>query len=409
MKQKNTKAWLVFIAATCFVGGSVGVMINCTGIIFTAIIGEFGFRSGDLSIYYTIRGLVQAFTVAIMMKPAQKNPRFWLPFMGFLSLMGYVTMPFYSQLWHWYRAAVIVGIGMSCPFVFVPIVINNWFKKRNGLLIGIAMGASGLAGAVLSPVLSNLISLYGWRFTVVFQGILGAGLMIIPSYLWMNMTPEELGLKPYGYDENAVAAAVTGRQTGEKAPIPGYIFIISTGAILCSMLTLQFMNQIPLFATSVGFSLTVGAMMSSYCMIGNVAGKTIFGVLADKIGVYATTFSFLGIIGASFVMLIFGQGSTGVLCAACLMFGFAFSMSSTAPSLIYLKIYGDNYKGKLSGFQAANNVLVAVSSALIPYIFDFTGSFTPVFAIALLGVARSVAGFVYVIRNTGESPARIKA
>lgn len=400
MREQTGRHWLVFVAATCFVGGSIGVLVNCTGIIFTAIISEFGFRSGDLSIYYTIRGLMQALSVAFVVKTASKKPRLWLPVIGVTAMLCFVTMPFYTQLWHWYASAVVAGICMSCPFVLVPVIINNWFKKNNGMLIGIAMGASGLAGAVLSPVLSNLIAAHGWRFAVVFQGLLGGALMALPSLLWAHMSPDDLGLKPYGYTESAMAGQASVAGAGGKSAVPGYIFLVSTRAILMSMLTLQFMNQIPLFATSIGYTLTVGAMMSSCNMIGNVTGKTLFGIAADRIGAYRTTFLFLGVIGASTLVFIFGQGSAVALYVACLMFGFSFSMSSTAPALIYPQIYGDDYKGKLSGFQAANNILVALSSSLIPYIYDFTGSFTPVFVIAALGVAGSVAGFVFVINRT---------
>ena len=53
-KSKFHYAWLILIAAICIQGGIIGILVNCTGVIFSAIIKDLGFRSGDLSIYYTI-------------------------------------------------------------------------------------------------------------------------------------------------------------------------------------------------------------------------------------------------------------------------------------------------------------------------------------------------------------------
>ena len=78
MQEKQGKfhyAWLILIAAICIQGGIIGVMVNCTGVIFSAIIEDLGFRSGDLSIYYTIRAFLQAAACGITTKLfLNKNP-----------------------------------------------------------------------------------------------------------------------------------------------------------------------------------------------------------------------------------------------------------------------------------------------------------------------------------------------
>ena len=54
MQEKSNKihyAWWILVAAVAIQGGIIGIMVNCTGVIFSAIIEDLGFRSGDLSIY----------------------------------------------------------------------------------------------------------------------------------------------------------------------------------------------------------------------------------------------------------------------------------------------------------------------------------------------------------------------
>ena len=43
-------AWFILLVCLGIMGGLVGILLNCTGIIFTEIIKEFGFRTGDLAI-----------------------------------------------------------------------------------------------------------------------------------------------------------------------------------------------------------------------------------------------------------------------------------------------------------------------------------------------------------------------
>ncbi len=199
MQEKQSKfhyAWLILIAAICIQGGIIGIMVNCTGVIFSAIIEDLGFRSGDLSIYYTIRAFLQAAACGVTTKLfLNKNPKLVMTGLATLGLAGYVGMYFYTDLWQWYLSGVLVGICMSCVLVVIPVVLNNWFAVKNGMVIGIAMAASGLAGAVFSPVLSSLIITMGWRKTAVFNGAVAFLLIAVPSLLLLVRTPEEMGDK----------------------------------------------------------------------------------------------------------------------------------------------------------------------------------------------------------------------
>ena len=63
-----------------------------------------------------------------------------------------------------------------------PVLIDSWFKKHNGLAVGIMMAAVGLFGTVLQPLTGGLIAGSGWRqaYFVVGGAVLLAG---IPAVL----------------------------------------------------------------------------------------------------------------------------------------------------------------------------------------------------------------------------------
>lgn len=392
-QTKNNRAWIIFATCICLSAGGIGLFMNCTGIIFTAVIDEFGFRSGDLSVYYTIRFLTQAAVVGMLTKRALSKPKLWLPIMAVCGFLNFALMTTYTKLWQWYISSVLAGIAMCCIFVVIPILINNWFNKFNGLLIGISMSASGGMAALFSPVVSKLIAAHGWRFAALVLGGCGALLMAVPAFLFINMTPEELGLKPYGYtpaDENASAS-----KTEERFNVPLYLFPILSVSIIGGVMMSQFSNQIPIFAISINYTLAIGASMSSFCQVGNLLGKTVFGILADKLGIFKTAYLIMAVSSASYILFLFAQGSVPLLCLACCCFGISFSLGTTAPSLLLRAVYGEEYKVKMPQFQSVNNIITAALASVIPYIYDFTGSFTVVFVGALVGLSLAFAGYCY--------------
>ncbi len=382
MQEKKSKihyAWLILIAAICIQGGIIGILVNCTGVIFSAIIKDLGFRSGDLSIYYTIRAFLQAAACGTTTKLfLNKNPKIVMTGLAALGLAGYVGMYFYTDLWQWYFSGILVGICMSCVLVVIPVVLNNWFAVKNGMVIGIAMAASGLAGAVFSPVLSSLIVSMGWRKTAVFNGVSAFLLIALPSLLLLVRAPEEMGMKPYGWDQVKKEETTRKETVTEKKSynMPASMFYMCAFSIIVAGIMTQFGNQLPMLAQSVGFSISVGAMVTSCNMVGNVFGKLAIGVLADKIGIFKSVNITSVIIAASTIMLMFSGTSPVMMYAGALLLGLVYSMGTTVPPLVFVEVYGpDEYKTHLSRFQSYNSVVMALASSALPYIYDFTGSF----------------------------------
>lgn len=181
--EQNTRfhrAWLILVAMVMVYAGFMGITLNCIGVLFQAIRTDLGFRAGDLSLFYTIRSLtssaVMPFAVSLFFK---RNSRVVLGTLGTLTCAGIAAMCWFDRLWQWYAAAVLMGVGSSCSMVVIPIVLNNWFHKRNGLAIGLAMAGSGVAGAIFSPALSGMITSLGWRQAALLMALVSF-LLIVP-------------------------------------------------------------------------------------------------------------------------------------------------------------------------------------------------------------------------------------
>ena len=155
------------------------------------------------------------------------------------------------------------------------------------------------------------------------------------------------------------------------------MFVISTFGLIVAGVMTQFGNQLPMLAQSVGYTIQVGAMVTSFNMVGNVAGKLLIGVMADKIGIFPSVNLTSVVIAASTVMLMFSGANPVMMYAGALLLGMVYSMGTTVPPLVYMEVYGpDEYKLHLSRFQSYNSVVMALASSGLPYIYDFTGSFS---------------------------------
>jgi len=378
-------AWFNLVALCLMMAGTIGLFVNCNGVIFNAILADLGFKSGDLSIFYSVRQITAAFTVLVTVKLYLKGWGHKLV-AGLAALLA-VSVGAYSlcsQVWHWYILGFFVGVGQSSFHAIVPLVINRWFHKNNGFAIGLAMAASGVGGMVANPLISKLIIAIGWRNTSLC--VMAAGLLIVvPAALFiMKDDPEPLGAIPYGMDEKekAVASSTnTTTKSGSSLSIPGYFFFLCIFYAICGGSSMGHTNQVALFTQSLNYDLTISGYMTSFCMGGNLLGKVAVGMLADRLGVFRATKISLAIVFCCFVcFLSFTDFLPGLLLgSACL--GVAYAVYSM-PSLLCLKIYGpDKYKYILAKVSAAYALSNAIFSTSIGFLYDFFGSFAPSFVI----------------------------
>ncbi len=399
MKSKNFP-WKIVIAAMLIQGGAMGVVANTQGILFSAIIRDLGFRAGDLSLYYLIRSIISALTVTFTTRLFfKKNHRVVIGILGCMYTLSVAAMSLFSHLWQWYISAALSGIGMSCLMVILTIILNNWFASNNGTIIGITLSSSGVVGAVFSPFLSRCITSFGWRISAVIIGAISFCMIVLPGVFMLTPTPEEEGKVPFG-------------ETGEKKVVekqvmrnvPGYIFFVCLLAIGGTASLAQFNQQLPTFAQSLGYSLAVGAALTSCSMIGNLSGKVILGMMIDKLGVYRAAVTLSLIIGFSFVLFFFGSANPYLLYAAGICYGTCYSIGGVLLSILLLNIYGaKTYRDYVSRMSAMNAFIGAFIGSAFPYIYDLSGSWNPVLIIAFLLCVTAAVIYIWLSRQKFET------
>lgn len=393
--RKGNFPWAILIGGLLFQGAFVGILTNGTGLVISAIILDRGFTAGALSPYYTIKMLAGAATITTMTSLYFRwGAKKYLTLMATVCCVSFGAMALFTEPWHWYVDAVVIGVFSGNAMMLVPCIINNWFQKYNGVITGTVMAASGLTGAAISPICSKWISAFGWEKTAVLIGVIVGVLCIFSAWFLLRLRPSDCNGTPYGEGEQVHSRQKSG-QSSFGSTKPGLLMVTCTGMLLSGVVMVQLTNYFPLYATSIGFDLQIGAVMTSCIMVGNVVGKFSAGALSDRIGPWKTGICVIAAVAAAMGILMTEPGSQLFLYGASALFGLTYSVSTVLSSLVCLDAFGsETYAKRLSKITAFNTLMGAGCNFLVADIYDKTASFRLVF---LLGIVLCCSSMCFAI------------
>ena len=192
-----------------------------------------------------------------------------------------------TQVWELYILAVIVGIcSATCGTVVQGIVLNNWFVSRKNLAFTMGSFVSTIYLLIMTPVLTYLISVAGWRQTMFMLSWLTL-ILGIPCSLIMKAKPQDVGLKPYGFDKcskrNTNSKTVNNSKRLKKLWL-SQPFILT----LIFFIAITFasnMNQLfPTYAVKVGFGAAIGGLMETIMTGIDILVTPVFAITTEKFG-----------------------------------------------------------------------------------------------------------------------------
>ncbi|KAF9144703.1 hypothetical protein BGX30_011724 [Mortierella sp. GBA39] len=82
--------------------------------------------------------------------------------------LSLVLAAFSTQVWQLYLTqGLLYGAGTSMTYFASMTLPSQWFTKNRGLVTGIAISGGGIGGLWISPVVSKLLDIKGFRFTML--------------------------------------------------------------------------------------------------------------------------------------------------------------------------------------------------------------------------------------------------
>lgn len=382
-------AWWIMLAC-CAISSCMGFVTVAGGNFYRPVAVELGVGVGQLALYMTVMSLTMAALFSTAGKLLAKNLKWSLLIGGLLQYIPYGLMSCFTNVYQFYVAGFFIGVGSSITlFMAVPILINMWFVEKKGLAMGIAMGFSGVAGAIASMIAGFTIPAFGWRMSYVILAVIGCSIFV-PMVFFLVKTPQEKGVLPYGYqavnsDTMVCQTAVTEEKSLPPADVKrALICMLLCGSALAVASALG--TQVSAFSTGhFGLSVGMAATMVSISTIGTLVGKISLGAIDDRFG-HAFAFVLgIGLIVISQILLLAVKGTTVLLMGSVFLTGLALTTYTILLPLLTGAIFGQkDYSKYWAYIMSAGSIIGAFATPIYGAMFDKTGEYTLVFIVVIV-------------------------
>ncbi|QYH19812.1 MFS transporter [Corynebacterium aquatimens] len=124
---------------------------------------------------------------------------------GIIAAVGLIIFGLSTSLWMFYLAGIVIGVGVGLSAQYVPIVVvNRWFFRNKGTIMGVVLAGSGVGGMILGIGMPYLLDSVGWRAASFFLAAFMAAFTILPAIFLVRNSPLDYQIP--GYGETAVNA-----------------------------------------------------------------------------------------------------------------------------------------------------------------------------------------------------------
>lgn len=390
-EKRNWLPWLVLVGIIIVRGFATG--LNTVSSLFLAPVSkELGTGIGTLSIYYSIISVVQIIWFSYAGRLLNKYDVRWVSAAAVcLQTIAYAALGFMRHVTGWYVLAIPLAMGAGVLVNLLgPILVNRWFDKNTGTILGIQATFVGLFGAVLQPVTSNMIEVKGWRETYFSLGLSALCVMLLAAAFFIRNRPDEILT-----DKNIPSKKKDARGNSKTVSrsVVFYALIIFLFAVTGVAV---FVQHIPTYGTLLGYSMASIGIVLSFASIGNAIGSFFIGFLSDRIGGLRTCYLIIGIWLAAVVGFLFGGSHFMIFMSAAFLNGLVTpSVMVTAPILTQI-FFGKSDYEKI--YAKVSTGVPLASIFLIPiygFIYDMTGNYLIVLFILIILLLLAGASIAY--------------
>ena len=292
-----------------------------------------------------------------------------------------------------------MGLGFTASSgVPMNTAITNWFVKKRGLALGTRMMISG---AFALPIVTWLITSYGWRKACVIGGIVMLIVGLILTKLFVrDHRPEYYGLLPDGAPMDTELKEDAGQMIDRgvkyaaefeeveftfrqaiKTPTYWLLILSNTGpGITMNSLLLHF---IPLL-TDMGMSPTRAAATVTIAGLASPVSRFLSGFLSDRVGKRHIRF----VLGGAYLLQASGIGlfvlnqTTAMVYPFLVLYFATLAVNMIMQPVIAGRYFGRKAIGSIQGSSMAISMpLGLLAPVYLGWVYDTTGSYANAFTV----------------------------
>jgi len=369
-------------------------------VFYVAILDEFGWTRANTAgifslslIVYGISGIVAGILLD------KVGPRNLFPAAATLIALGALWCSQASEIWEFYLAfGLIVAFG-QCALGYVPsmALINYWFVKRRGFVLGIPMFGVSLS-FLLTPLTQHLRETVGWRVAfMIFAGGLFA--IAVPlNIAFIRHRPQDMGLLPDGV-KRPMGSELERRERSDTAIIdqewtlPRALRSYRLWLLLVIVSTIGLVENFPkvhqvAFITEVGYSPMFAAVVFSIFGLLLAVGP-LAGLLSDRIGreMCFTGGAICIAFGSAVALVIKGPGLEWAWYLSSVSYGLGLGLVTPTLPATFGDLFLGRSLGSIVGFiNIGYGAGGAVGPLLAAYLYDVTGEYTIGFVMVIVAI-----------------------
>ena len=387
-------AWKIMIACMCIKMGSAGALTVAMGNFVTPIVQDLNCEVSSLTMFVSIQAISMAlmYTLASRILMSRKIGRV----MGIASVAevsGLALMATYHSPYMFYLSGLITGVAQAFTgYVAIPTVINMWFKKKAGTVLGMVIAVGSAAGIIYNMLSARLIVMFDWRSAYMILAAIAA-VITIPAVFLIIKTPRELGLSPYG-EEDRTGNAERQSRAGEaesgygltlkQAFHSGFFYLAWIACILISYASGVSGYTATYTTMELGQSIAFGSLAGICVNVGTIISSIVLGRLNDKLGVRAGLLWGAGTALVGYSIMLLSRTYPILVLPGAFIVGLGASMYAVQCPLLAKKIVGDRHYSQIwSWMMMANSLIGGGLYSSIGMFYDRFGSYKGTFIMAI--------------------------
>jgi len=376
-KPKFFYGYIIVLAGFFITMVAFGTLFSF-GIFFKPLSTELGLTRAVTSGAYSLSMLSLGLTSIVIGRLSDKfGPRLVVTVCGSFLGLGYLLMSQLNAIWQLYLFyGVIVGIGMSASFVPLMSTVARWFVKRRGLMTGLVVSGIGIGGIIMPPIVTQLISSYGWRISYLILGIIIL-VVIIMAAQFLRRDPGQVAQFPDGQSvvkRGSILSEVKGFSRQEAIHTRQFWMLCAIFLSCFVSIDIILVHIVP-HATDLGISPPIASSILSIIGALSIVGRIGMGSAGDRIGnKLALIISFILLAVALFWLL--GAKELWMLYLFAAIFGFSYGSTSVLMSPTVADLFGLRSHGEILGMVLFGTTIgSAIGPVVVGHIFDITGSY----------------------------------
>ncbi len=336
----------------------------------------------------------------------------------FLLGLGMVCFGLVHNMWQYYAANLLGGIGSSlCGILVVSTAVNTWFRRKRTMAMAIATVGFSVAGIIAVPIIVWVQQTLSWREAAIASGV-AIWIIGVPTTVLLRPSPEAMGLHPDGEapaPPSAVSSASTARVSGagmldfnaREALRTSAFWLIGIGSGLYILVqSAIFVHLFPHLEEGVGMSPASAAVALQVLNVVNIAGRLIGGWIGDRYPKnIALALGSLGT-GLAMLMLALATSSTAVFAFA-VLFGLCWGLRVPLVNSVAGDYFGRRSYGKILGtLQLIATPLGIIGPVAAGYAADVQGDYRG--SLMVLAGLAALSGVMFFLVRPPAVPLRLR-